>query len=461
MIPPLCPSSCAKGPSLPQGERRCQDLLVDTLKNSEILNQASRIFIGFSGGVDSSVLLHALAQDQNFLKKIQAVHVNHQLQDAAGDFEKFCVSFCEDLKIDLKILRPSRPINSGESLEAYAREIRYECFRSCLENSQDILVTAQHLEDQAETFLIQLFRGAGLAGLASMPVLSNLGSGVLYRPFLNISKNNIKNYADFFKLNFINDPSNLDVDLDRNFLRQEIFPRLKQRYLGLEKNIARSARHCASAQELLDQQALGLLKNIGGELGKKLNLKYFWDLKKLEQVLVLRFWLASFDLILSEAQTEILLSNKKIKIKIKNKNKFVEIREFKNFFYVVLDDQFFSGSAHRHDFVSPLVGEADQRALGLLGREGASLEWPWEINLNHILKSLEIQGIDLKKLDLNNLNLKIRTEEEKIKYPGAAHHKSFKNIFQERQVPPWLRKKIPLIYEGENLIGIVLPEVFE
>ena len=108
------------------------------------------------------------------------------------------------------------------------------------------------------------------------------------------------------------------------------------------------------------------------------------------------------------------------------------------------------------------MGETDRQAAGLLGREGDGLlQWPWEINLNHILKSLEIQGIDLKKLDLNHLNLKIRTEEEKIKYPGAAHHKSFKNIFQERQVPPWLRKNIPLIYEGENLIGIVLPEVFE
>lgn len=419
-----------------------------SLLNSEILSGASRIFVGFSGGIDSSVLLHALAQEEKYLNKIQAVHVNHQLQEAALDFEKFCVTFCEDLKINLKILRPSRKISPGESLEAYAREVRYDCFKSCLESPQDIFVTAHHLEDQAETFLIQLFRGAGLPGLASMPVLNQLGAGNLYRPFLNISKSDIKNYADFFKLNFIEDPSNLDLNLDRNFLRQEIFPKLKQRYLSLEKNISRSARHCASAQELLDKQALDLLKKIDGELGKKLNLKYFWDLKKLEQVLILRFWLGSFDLILSEAQLEILL--KAQRLKLKNKNKFYEIRAFKNYFHVLNLDRY-----------SPLpVGEVEHSVRGRGQLELEHLPWPWEIKQSHILKSLEIQGWDIQTLDLKQLVLKPRTLEDKIKYPNSLHHKYLKNIFQERQVPPWLRKNIPCIYHGEALIGLVLPEVF-
>ncbi len=425
MAPPFSPLSLISGSALPRGEGRGDDLR-EALHHSGVLSRASRIFVGFSGGIDSSVLLHALAQEEKYLNKIQAVHVNHQLQDAALEFEKFCKNFCENLKIKLIILNPQRKINSGESLEAYAREVRYECFKSCLEGPQDILVTAHHLEDQAETFLIQLFRGAGLPGLASMPVLNHLGAGNLYRPFLNISKQLIKNHAEFFKLNFIEDPSNLDLKLDRNFLRQEIFPRLKQRYGGLEKNIARSARHCASAQELLNTSAQELLKKIGGVLGKKLNLKFFWDLKKSEQILVLRFWLASFDLILSEAQIEILLNSKRLKIK--NKNKFYDIREFKNIFYV-LD----------------------------LGQK----PWSFEINQDHILNSLKIQGLDLEKLALRELIIKPRTQEEKIKYPGFSHHKCLKNIFQERDVPPWLREHIPLIYEGEKLIGIILPEVFE
>jgi len=404
--------------------------LCEILKNSEILNQASRIFIGFSGGIDSAVLLHALNNIENLKSKIFAIHINHQLQDAAADFEKFCKNFCENLNIKIIILNPSRLINSGESLEAYAREVRYDCFRSCLENSQDFLITAHHIDDQAETFLLQLFRGAGLAGLSAMPVLSDLGAGKLYRPLLNISRNNIKNYAEFFNLKFIEDPSNLDLNLDRNFLRHEIFPKLKQRYLGLEKNIARSARHCASAQKLLDQQAGDLLKKIGGELGEKLPLKLFWDLKKSEQILILRAWLFSFKIILSEAQIEILLSQKRLRFKNnkKNKNNFCEIREFQDYFYCLFD------------------GLLEKNTPPLCPLERQNILW--------------VEGFDPEKTDLTILILKTRQGGEIIKLAGSAHHKTLKKLFQERAIPPWVREQVKLLYQEEILVGVVFPEGF-
>ena len=400
------------------------------IENDIVLSQAKTIWVGYSGGIDSSVLLHVLSQSENFKFKLKAVHINHQLQDAAKDFEQHCEAQAKSWNVCLKILYVQNKIQPGESLEAYARAERYKLFESCLEPG-DVLVTSHHQEDQAETFLIQLVRGAGVEGLSAMGISSTLGQGILYRPFLNISKQELKNYASANKLSWIEDPSNLNINLERNFWRHEILPLLIQKHPSVIKIIARSARHCAGASELIKNYSQELLIKISGDLNN-LNLLKLFEYSHAEQKAVLREWLLSFDLILSEQQLEIIRTEQSL---VLNK---IEIRKFKNYLYLIKNKN------------PQELWEIKWNGEGVLNLP----HWPWGITQESFKKS----GIDINKIDWSFLSLKNRRGGERILYSGALHHKTLKNIFQEKQIPPWLRDHLPLVSMGGELIGVILPE---
>ncbi|QXG25026.1 tRNA lysidine(34) synthetase TilS [Pseudomonas viridiflava] len=210
--------------------------------------------VGFSGGLDSTVLMHLLAElaRRERLPALKAIHVHHGLQAAADDWPEHCRQVCQALDMPLQMIRVN--VESGASLEQAAREARYAAF-SAQVGEGEVLLTGQHRDDQAETLLFRLMRGAGVRGLAAMPESRALGKGHLVRPLLDCSRGELEGYAREHGLGWIEDPSNDDVRFSRNFLRAQVMPLLTSRWPQAVSSMARTARHLGEAQELLGELA--------------------------------------------------------------------------------------------------------------------------------------------------------------------------------------------------------------
>ncbi len=260
--------------------------IVSALADFSPLNH---IFIGYSGGVDSHVLLHICAALPEFKSKITAVYIHHGLQKEADDWAIHCQKIAGNLGVKFLELHVNAAANQGESPEEAARNARYSEFKNLI-NENDILLIAQHREDQLETVLLQLFRGSGLRGLAGMPEKMPFGKGDLVRPLLNFSKETINAYAIENELIWIEDPSNQSLIYDRNFLRQEIIPQLKQRWQSLDKTVARTATHCAEAEMLISKMAQTEFETVFNVDDKTLNIPKLVTYSPTEQRLILRQW---------------------------------------------------------------------------------------------------------------------------------------------------------------------------
>ncbi|OYQ21307.1 tRNA lysidine(34) synthetase TilS [Pseudomonas mandelii] len=210
--------------------------------------------IAFSGGLDSTVLLHllaTLAKNQS-LPTLSALHVHHGLQAAADAWPAHCQSVCDALGVPLQVVHVQ--VQSGASLERAARDARYGAFIEATQ-ANELLLTAQHRDDQAETLLFRLLRGAGGRGLSGMPRERVLGRGHLVRPLLDVSRAALEAYAAEHQLSWIEDPSNQDRQFSRNYLRHQVFPVLTERWPQAIATMARSAAHLSEAQGLLDDLA--------------------------------------------------------------------------------------------------------------------------------------------------------------------------------------------------------------
>ena len=399
-------------------------------------NNPAHIYIGYSGGVDSHALLHLCASITKLKDKITAVYVHHGLQAEAESWARHCEKTAKSLGVDFIVLRVNAVASQGESPEEAARNARYTALKSLI-GVNDALLVAQHRDDQLETVLLQLFRGSGLRGLSGMPELIAFGQGVMLRPLLNISKLAIDDYARVYALNWVDDPSNLGHDYDRNFLRNAVLPLLKQRWPACDKTVARSARHCADAQILISAVAEELFHQIFNPADKTLSIRQLKSYETNQQQLVIRQWFQSLNLkmpalaFVERLLTEVLSAREDSDPELSGQGYCV--RRYRDKLYclkqvapeIVRDSFWSAGQAS--------IRVSDHQTLSCLPSSA---------------------GIDRGQWQSATIVVKARRGGEKIRLRGRKGHHALKKLFQEAGIPPWERETVPLVYLDDKLAAV-------
>jgi len=397
----------------------------------------ANIIVGYSGGVDSHVLLHLLASLPEFKNKITAVYVHHGLQDCADDWAVHCQNCSEDLGVKFKVLRVNGQAAVGESPEEAARNARYQAFKEIL-TKNDALLFAQHRNDQLETVLLQLFRGAGLKGLSGMPNSTAFAAGVLFRPLLDVSQEEIKQYALQHQLQWIEDPSNQDTQFDRNFLRQEVIPLLEQRWPSLDKTVARVAGHCAEAQSVLSANAKEQMLRVYDQQQRCLLISGLLQHDVLMQQWIVREWLDYLGVrmpsvkVLQAVFQDILAACQEANPIVRHDG--FEIKRYRDGLYLV--------AAQDPIDVSQIFSWSDTSQ-------------PLRLNNNGLLQAgVAQQGIAADLWQQGLVQIKYRQGGEKIALANRGGRHSLKKLYQEAGIAPWLRERIPVIYIDDKIAAI-------
>jgi len=360
-----------------------------------------RIAVGLSGGVDSVVLLHVLhrlAPKHGF--ELSALHVNHGLSRNAGDWQRFCAALCRGLRIPFKGVRVE--VGKGRhGREAAAREARRAAFAKA---RVDALALAHHLDDQAETVLHNLLRGAGTAGASGMPLAGRLGDKLVLRPLLGVSRSAVLAYACAHKLDFVEDESNTDDSLTRNYLRRRLGPVIEARFPRWKESLARAARHFAAGA--LNDQAL------------------------------LRAWLSEQGLRApSEARLgEMLKQLRGSGARTAIVHDGAVVRTYRG-------KAFVTRPADRLPF-RPRVWNGQPRLV--LPELGGELRF----------REVRGRGIDAALLEGSALVVRQRSGGERLQPDPRRPRRTLKNLFQEAGIPPWKRERLPLLFSGKHLVWV-------
>src|SRR5690606_6004982 len=254
------------------------------------------LVVGFSGGLDSSALLHALAGEPVARARgLRAVHIHHGLQPGADEWATHCARQAADLDVPLQVIRVQVPLDAGLGPEGAAREARYAALLSALDPG-DVLVTAHHQDDQAETFLLRALRASGPEGLGAMRALRRFGAGWQWRPLLELPRQRLLGYGRAHGLAWIEDPSNASAEADRNFLRLQLLPLLRQRWPHADAALARSAALSAQADGLLLADEAHWLDQHAGDGGRSRPVAALQALPAARQGRVLRLWVRTLGL---------------------------------------------------------------------------------------------------------------------------------------------------------------------
>jgi tRNA(Ile)-lysidine synthase len=266
-----------------------------------VTNRHRQIWVAYSGGVDSHVLLHLACES---FVNVRVVHINHALSDLDKQWQQHCEQTCADLNLPLQCLHVDAAPKPGQSPEDAARNARRAAWQTML-GSNDLLLLGHHADDQAETILYRLLRGAGPKGLSGIKSKTKLGSVTLFRPLLNITKQEILDYAQVNNLNWLQDQTNADNHFDRNYIRNNILPTMLDRWPAAIANINRAAQLCGNAASLVAQQAAEKLVNIQLP-DSKLDLLKLSAEPLLWQYEILRLWLQNHDINPSLQQLKII-----------------------------------------------------------------------------------------------------------------------------------------------------------
>ena len=249
------------------------------------------VLAAFSGGLDSAVLLHALARsDVARARGLRAVHVDHGLHEDSMHWAQRCREFADGLGVELVVRTVDVVRRGGLGLEASARRARYAAIETLL-SAGEVVALAHHRDDQAETVLLKLLRGAGPEGIGAMRPVRRLGRGFAWRPLLLLPRAVLREYAEQNRLAWINDPSNADQTIDRNYLRMQVMPRISARWPEAESSIAQSAAWARAASEFIESEADRALVRIQGLDPSTLNFREWLSLPAALRDPVLRRWL--------------------------------------------------------------------------------------------------------------------------------------------------------------------------
>ena len=409
-----------------------------------LLFPRARLVLGLSGGLDSVVLLEVLrrlAQALGF--RLSCVHVDHGISPNAGRWAAFCARKCKRLDIALDVQQVNLAPYRAEGLEAAARRARYEVYAR---QNADFIVLAQHLDDQAETVLLQLLRGAGVKGGAAMPVLRTQDSDrkarsapapAILRPMLAVSRKQIEAYAKANKLKWVEDESNVDTRRDRNFLRHRVLPMIAQAFPGYRATLVRGARHMAEADEVLSELARADAKQV--VLGNKLAVGGLKRLgtaraRNLLRWLVLQYGAAPPEADrLDEALRQVVYARDDAAVRVVLGTH--ELRRYAGVAYL----------------------------LPLLADPPSGLERKWDRKracalpeLGGVLRFARTEGAGLKQELIRSkvVCIRLRQGGEKIRLLANGSTRSLKNLLQEARMPPWERERLPLIYCDDALVVV-------
>ena len=409
-----------------------QQFLADVFAQPKHTNP--RLLLGFSGGLDSTVLLHILATLRAELPfQLSAMHVHHGLSKNADAWASFCETTCRELNIPLQIQKVIVDKKSSLGVEATARNARYTALN---EVEADFICLAQHQNDQAETLLLQLARGAGVKGLAGMAAVDLQRR--LLRPLLHVGRAALEAYAKQNQLSWIEDESNDDTHFDRNFMRHEVLPPLQKRYPAIAQTLSRSAENLAEASALLDDLAQ---IDAGNEtpsqkISPKINLDLFKNLSAARQANLMRWWLAKNQIGMPSAQQlqQILQqflhakTDTAIKIKVSASQ---TLRGFQGNAYMV-------------------QAYAEAAAMNVLWQGEAEIVLP---DCSRLIFSQKA-GEGLALPQGNKLRIKNREGGERFRPELGRPSRTLKYVLQSSAMPPWQREQLPLIFMDETLAYI-------
>jgi len=367
--------------------------------------RGKRLAAGLSGGIDSVVLLHVLKRlEPRYGYRLAAIHVNHGLSPNAGQWARFCFSFCKSLRVPLRTIGV-KVERSGKGLEAAARDARRAALAKV---ACDAIALAHQRDDQAETVLFNLLRGAGIAGARGMSARGTLGKRPVLRPLLDVSRAEIATYARAHRLPWIEDESNLDESLTRNWLRRRIGPQLAKKFPRWRESLARAARHFAARE--LDAQQL------------------------------LRAWLkrkglrAPSDSKLAEMLRQLGAATAAIR------HDGAVLRRYRG--RITADRKAENRDRPRFPVFRPVRWNGESRLR--LDALGGELRF----------RRSRGQGIDRALLEEGAFEVRLRSGGERLQPDPKRPRRTLKNLFQEAGVPPWRRERLPMLFRGSDLVWV-------
>ncbi len=388
-----------------------------------ILEQTNhrRVLVGVSGGLDSTALLHALAVAFNADRaRLRAIHVHHGLHAHADGWAAHCQQACDEMGITLAIAHVDVACDAGNGLEAAARKARHAAFEAELDDDE-VLVLAHHRDDQAETFLLRALRASGPDGLGAMRRWRRFGRGWLWRPLLDLPRSALLAYAQQHGLQWIEDPSNTDTTLDRNFLRHRVLPLLRERWPHVESSFARSAALSAEASELLDEEDAQALLSVRNPDPRTIDVERLRGLPVARRARVLRRWIDELKLpplpSRGVAQIEATLLDAATDARAEFAWSDAIVRRWRDVLHADIQ-------------LSPLPNDWQVHWDG---------HQPLALPGGGALQLLGTDGFDAP------LRVHARQGGERIRLPGRSHSHSLKHVLQDKDVPPWQRERLPLL----------------
>ena len=390
------------------------------------------VAVAYSGGLDSSALLHGLATEPSARERgLRAIHVDHGLQTSSSEWISVCKRVCAALDVPITVLSVEVERSSGFGLEAAARRARFSAMQSAMSDGE-IVAFAHHRDDQAETVLLKLLRGAGPEGLSAMRMLRQFGKGHAWRPLLGTSRATLRSYAGQVGLDWISDPSNADTLIDRNFLRMDVLPLVRKRWPEADASISQSADWIRAAADYIEAESNLALARVQGLDPATLRYRQWLELPDALRDPVLRRWLRAIDLP-EPNRYQVGELVRQLAEAAEHKLPCIrwpgaEVRRYRNLVYALRPLQL-------------------PEARWCKSWDGKALELPAGLGR---LRLVDSKGQDLALSPEQPIHVRFRRGGEALRLAANGYTRDLRDLFQESGIPPWQRGRIPILVDAEK-----------